>query len=555
MKTFLKSYWLVLALVLLSFLTTWPLIRGGYFSHQDDLQVMRVFEMRKCLTDFQIPCRWVPDMGYGNGFPLFNYYSVLPYYIGAIFSFLIGFIGAAKVLFFIPLFFGPLFIYVLVKDLFSELPAFVSGVLFMFAPYRAVDSFVRGDVTESWAIALVPLVFYFCLKVIKSGGLKNILLLGLTLAAFLLCHNIMAIFFLPILIVWAIIWLIFEKSKILSLLGGAILGFGLSAFFLLPAYFEKTLVQIDNLTKLELNFRANFASIKDLFFNRNFGYGAVNSTDHLSYQIGLPYWPIIILLIGVFLLSFIKSGIINRLSKKDKILMIFFIAIFLIGTFMCLPRSAPIWEKLTILRFAQFPWRFLSVVIFSTSILGGIFTFLFKDKLKWWVAGIVIVLTIALNFDYFKPQTFYPNLTDNQKLSGSLWEDQKKAAVLDYLPVGAQQPRENAPALPIINGAGQASFYIVHSNYWSFNLNLKEPSEVIIPIFNFPTWQIKQNGQVISYSKDDIGRIEFNLPEGNYQINGSLYNTPIRAVSNFVSLLSIVITLALIIYGKFRKVF
>src|SRR5438309_12092042 len=101
-----SSNWLFLLLVLTLGLVVWPLFLNGYFSHHDDLQVMRVFEMRKCFEDFQLPCRWVPDMGYGNGYPLFNYYSVLPYYIGAPFSYFIGFINSAKLLFFIPLVLG-----------------------------------------------------------------------------------------------------------------------------------------------------------------------------------------------------------------------------------------------------------------------------------------------------------------------------------------------------------------------------------------------------------------------------------------------------------------
>src|SRR5258708_5359335 len=90
-------------IALLSILIVWPLFLPGYFSHHDDLQVMRIFEMRRCFTDLQIPCRWVPDMGYGNGFPLFNYYSVFPYYIGGLLSYVFGYIISAKILFFIPL--------------------------------------------------------------------------------------------------------------------------------------------------------------------------------------------------------------------------------------------------------------------------------------------------------------------------------------------------------------------------------------------------------------------------------------------------------------------
>ena len=62
----------------------------GYFNMHDDLQMMRQLQMEKCFIDGQIPCRWVPDMGYGFGFPLFNFYPPLPYMVGELFR-VVGF--------------------------------------------------------------------------------------------------------------------------------------------------------------------------------------------------------------------------------------------------------------------------------------------------------------------------------------------------------------------------------------------------------------------------------------------------------------------------------
>ena len=46
----------------------------------DDIQAFRLFELDKCVRDAQVPCRWVPDMGYAYGYPQFNYYAPFPYY-------------------------------------------------------------------------------------------------------------------------------------------------------------------------------------------------------------------------------------------------------------------------------------------------------------------------------------------------------------------------------------------------------------------------------------------------------------------------------------------
>mgnify|MGYP001606165235 CR=1 FL=1 len=100
MKNIIIKYWPQIVILFLGFVVSIPLLRSGYFSHQDDLQVIRLVEMRKCFADLQIPCRWGPVMGWGNGFPLFNFYGVSTYYLGAIIRYLTGYLIASKILFF-----------------------------------------------------------------------------------------------------------------------------------------------------------------------------------------------------------------------------------------------------------------------------------------------------------------------------------------------------------------------------------------------------------------------------------------------------------------------
>src|SRR3989304_7893353 len=84
LKRFLRAEHAIPILVVIAFalLASKGLIGKGYFNMHDDLQIMRQLEMEKCFLDRQIPCRWVPDMGYGFGYPLFNFYPPLPYLVG-----------------------------------------------------------------------------------------------------------------------------------------------------------------------------------------------------------------------------------------------------------------------------------------------------------------------------------------------------------------------------------------------------------------------------------------------------------------------------------------
>lgn len=558
MKKNLTKYWPIILILAVSSLVVWPLFLPGYFSHHDDLQVMRIFEMRKCFSDFQIPCRWVPDMGYGNGFPLFNYYGVFPYYIGAIFSFITGYIWAAKILFFIPLVMGGVSMYLLGNKLWGKLPGIVVAVLFLFAPYRALDSFVRGAITESFAIAIVPLVFYFVVRLAEQRTLQNFLGVAITLGLFLLNHNIMTLFFLPILGAWVILQLALNKYRnILPLFLSIVLGFGMAAFFILPAYLEKSLIQSDSLTRLNFDFRAHFVTVGQLFWEIFWGYGSSSpgTDDTISFQIGWPHWWLAIIAVLFGIISYFTA---QKKEASKLAVPIFLVIIFGLAIFMTHNKSAFVWEQIGILRFAQFPWRFLSVVIFSASLLGGFTVFILKwEKIKKYVAVAIILTTILLNWSFFRPERYDFSLTDNEKLSGVLWQIQQKAAAVDFLPITALEPRELAPNLPLVNsGQAQASNFINQSGNWSFDVLVKEQSTIEVPVFDFPNWQVRANKNLIPHTHQNmLGRIMFTLEPGEYSITGNLQNSPIRTIANIISLLSILVLAFIAFYGKHKKIF
>src|SRR3989338_7668545 len=109
------KYWIILVIVL-TIPTFSQLVRPGFFPMQDDLQAMRVHQMFKCFQDLQIPCRWVPDMGYQYGYPQFNYYPPSVYYLGAILhTFGFQIIDSVKILFILGYIFSTLAMFLFLK--------------------------------------------------------------------------------------------------------------------------------------------------------------------------------------------------------------------------------------------------------------------------------------------------------------------------------------------------------------------------------------------------------------------------------------------------------
>lgn len=547
MKKLMSKYWPLIIIVVLSFSVSWPLLKSGYFSHQDDLQVIRIFEMRRCFADIQIPCRWVPDMGWGNGFPLFNYYGVLPYYLGAIISFFIGYIGASKMLFFIALSFGSLGIYLLVKSLWGKLAGITSAVLYLFAPYKALDVYVRGALSESIALTIIPFVFYFAYKLIISSDKKiNSVLFTLSLFLFLITHNIMTIIFLPVLFGWLIYWLAFSKWKSIGLVTASVLfGVGLSAFFIVPAFFEKNLVQTEALTRFELDFRANFVKVRQLFIDRTWGYGTSipGPEGGMSFQIGWPHWLLVV--VSVFILF------VSKVKRNTKVLAALIIGTFVLSIFMTHNKSTFLWLQISLLEYFQFPWRFLSLSIFTASILGGFVISAVKAKWQVYVGVAIILLAVILNWSYFKPKEFY-SINDAQKLSGEPWDLQRRGALLDYLPTTALEPREAAQDKPFaVSGEAEITKFINRSNRWEFSAEVKNSAEIEVPVYYFPNWKVKVDGKVYPFSHNNLlGRISVSLNPGNYKVEGYFENTPLRRVANTITAISII---GLVGFVKWKK--
>src|SRR5690606_19120577 len=107
----------ILLVVVFSLVAGWYFLLPGYFAMHDDLQVTRFYEMERCLLDGQIPCRWSPDLGAGRGFPMFNYYAPLPYYVGIMGRWIgLSFMAVVKMIFLMGIVGSAIFCYWLVVE-------------------------------------------------------------------------------------------------------------------------------------------------------------------------------------------------------------------------------------------------------------------------------------------------------------------------------------------------------------------------------------------------------------------------------------------------------
>ncbi len=494
-------------------------------------------------------------MGYGFGYPLFNYYNPLVYYIGAVLSFILGFVWSAKVLFLTALLLGPISMYFLGKELWGKIGGLVSAVMFMFAPYRALDAYIRGALSELFAISLIPLIFLFIIRLIKNGRPKNFLALTFALGAFLLTHNVSVVIWGPGIFLWSAFWLHTLGRKHLKLIIFSFcLALGLSSFFILPALFEKGLVSADSLISGDLNFNVHFAAVRQLFVERSWGYGASRQgpMDDLSLQIGWPHWWLAALGVLIILYAaFKRASFKGSLKLRAFLLPLLLVSLFFVSVFMTHNKSAFIWDRVGILSFLQFPWRFLAVAVFSASLLAGFVATAVGGKYRNLLTAMLILATVALNWSYFRPEKLYLDVNDDNKLAGASWEEQQKGAIFDYLPITAVDPKIPALRIPLADTrSAQIKYFKVTSNKWELDVEARQDSEIEIPVLNFPNW----TAGYYKLGTNRYGRITVNVPKGEHKIVANFKNTPIRTFANILSLLSLIFLGTGIKYVKSRKI-
>src|SRR3989344_9320851 len=293
MKIFLNSNRGFLIGLILTLSLLWPLMAAPFFTHHDDVQVIRLYEMDKCFKDGQIPCRWVPDLGGLYGYPLFNYYGPLPYYFGELIYLLThNLIVSVKVMFAFSFVGAYVFMFFLGRKFWGNWGGALSAIFYSFAPYHALDFYVRGAMGEMWGLMFFPAIFWAFVKLEEKVNVSNLILSSILIAGLILSHNLSTMIFMPLVLIWIILLFLRKRQK--QFLGfsliSLILAVSISAFYFLPMIVEKNLVHVDTTTYGYFSYTEHFKGLRRVILDRSWGWGASirevpgGERDGLSFQ-------------------------------------------------------------------------------------------------------------------------------------------------------------------------------------------------------------------------------------------------------------------------------
>ena len=512
----------------------------------DEMQPFWLYEWVKGFQLNQFPIRWAPDLVWGAGYPLFTFLYPLPYYLGGILV-LSGFsLGTSfKLYIFIIQLIGlisfnlALFRFKKPNNLTNTLLLLITNFIFLAFPYRALNIYVRGALGEITLYFSIPLFLFSHFSYLKTQNKNYLYLTALSYALIILSHNIGAYIFIPILFLISLTPGVRQASDPRGQIKALLLGLGLSAFFWLPALWQKSLM-VDNPI---FNIADHFPFIKQLIWSP-WGYGASRwrINDDLSFQLGPSSW---LALLTIFIFTAYQLITYRRLNRFN----LFLLAIIAITFYLLNIRSLWLWNTIPLLNYFQFPWRLLIILNFFLP-LSFFFTFLNTKsaKLISFISLPIILLSTLQIILFFKPQQKV--ILNNQYFferylpTGSLYHQNSEEYL--RLPQNTTRPLSLPPLITTLNS--DTKLTLINNSFSNLTINLTntKPETITIRRLYFPSWQITDNNQIITYTSNPNGLITFTLPPGKHTINITLHQTPIEKIANFISLLTLILTLALI---------
>jgi hypothetical protein len=318
-----------------------------------------------------------------------------------------------------------------------------------------------------------------------------------------------------------------------------LLGFLLAAFFWLPAFIEGKYTLRDILTKDA--YLSHFPIPAKLLFSVK----SIGGFDDMPLEIGLTNWLLVIS--GLYFLIKTKKRGLNYF-------LVMLLELFFFATLFLLSRlSLVLWKNITIIQKFQFPWRFLSMSVLTTSLLVMQFYMQNKKMSKKLVVFLSIV-PILFSFYYWRPSVYLTKTDDFYINNYQGTTDTGESSPLWSIRGMEQKPKST---IELIGGKGLINEVKRTTNTHIYKISAKTNIQLLDNTVYFPGWVAKVDGKNVPIEYQDlnhIGLITFNVPKGDHEVKLEFLDTKVRKVSNALSVIGFLIVFAILVRQAVLKV-
>ncbi|MCP4425340.1 MAG: hypothetical protein GY803_12665 [Chloroflexi bacterium] len=580
--------WVALAI---SLLAIWPFLSIPSLPEGTDaeLHIFRLHELSLLVRGGELYGRWAPNFYHGYGYPIFNYYAPLTYYLGLFVELMpnLDAVDGVKATFVLGMLLGAVGMYGFARDNWGRRAGYAATAVFLYAPYiQYIDPHVRGVLPESFSFGVFPMALWSLDRLRRGGGRWAWVTAVLFTAAVILSHNLMGLLFFGILVAWAV-WQFasgqmgkyasgqaadgenLQTRKLANLqthvFAALFLGLGLAAFFWLPVFLERDAVNLNTLLGAGDNydFRTHFLSWREMLsFSKWLDWGATQ--PDFVFNLGAPQW--VLGGLGLVMLAL-------RRVKQATHLAFFALALAVL-LFLMFPVSTFVWESLPFLPFFQFPWRLLGGTAVMLAVLAGAGVGAIEHadlarspahpptRPPAWITAVLVVLPLLFALPLTQP-TPWPDFGD--VFTGRMSEIEHKGRWLgttstaDYVPttVDAVPGRQGSVVVPLysdeppdwVNWTAMPEGTAVTIDTITplrvrYTVDAPKKFRLRLFLFDFPGWEVRIDGGPV---ETELGRPEgfivIPVPKGHHEVEVEFKDTPPRSLAWAITAVSLTLTL------------
>lgn len=536
---------------LLILLSTHALFRGQLIDgHDATTYPPRVTEFSHALLNGgQLPPIWAPDLSNGHGQPFFEFAPPLLHAVALpLWKLGFGLADSLQLALAILVALGGIAMYRLARMYRSArfVAIAVTGA-WLFAPYLALDLYVRAAFAEAAALAIAPLALLGLERALEKPSPRRLATGAVAIALIPLAHNAIALLLFPVFGVLVLAEALVARRPLRTAGAGASVmaaGLGLSAFFWIPALLEKDFVKTDLERLGSFHWSIHAISPHQLLWGRwGFGYSVAGPNDGISFAPGL----VMLLLAAIGAVLAIKSADPRRRARA-----VVFVAAAAVAAWLATEDSAVAWSRVVMLQYFQFPWRALSVVALMLPLLA----LPALERIGPRGALAMLALIVFVNLHHTEPkgyltfdeEFYYPESIAGKDLNTATrpefeppWFEPRWAAV---------RPSYSPQKLRARSGQMSVLALRLTPSEQVFDASAQTVTPVEALTFYYPGWTVLVDDREVPVSPCPAsGTMCFELPPGQHRVALQLRATPTRRAAKIISLLSAILLLLAVVAG------
>lgn len=560
------TLWPLLLACAVGLLAAWPYYSNpGLPAGTDvELHVFRTAELGYSLRAGALYPRWAPDFYHGHGYPIFNYYAPLTYYLS--FALALGRPEAAAVGVRLTLILaqvlGAVGAYQLGRLFGRRGGGLLGAIAFSFSPYvQLVNPHVRGAVAESVALAFLPWALW-AWEVLWRRGERALVPAVLTTSAVFLSHNLTGLSCVGLLAGLGLARCASGARRHLRpALLAAVIFVLVTAFFWLPFLVERSAIKLEVAGDGHYDYRNHFVPFREL----------TAWLEPMDRRAASPHIP---MSAGPATLAIAVAGLGLSIARLRRVGWVGFYAIAASALlWLVTPGSQWVWEHLPGLRFYQFPWRFLgplaTCLVPLVSMLG---TPLNSPRARRCssVAGVRVAIAALVALSLLVPalvglyplpwtsgfEAILPPDIIRAELAGR-WRG--TTSTNDFVPAtvamipGPQQSVLESYEHPPVDRVNRATLppdaivRVVPDRPWVNAFRVSSPREFVLRLylFDFPGWRASIDGRDVPIVvANPEGFITVTVPAGDHEVVVRFGPTPVRRLAWMLSGFGMVVMLS-----------